>query len=121
MFTGVYNESASSYAMLQTGGAVMTVLVLMFVAHSHTSPKVSGIASYLLIVAGGLLTAWISIPFIYSMGFMLVVGFEKMFNVFIRSSRQKLIPKEDFGKTVGFIVMLNNLTQPLAGGGRLLR
>lgn len=115
MFTGVYNQSSSAYAMLQVGGAIATVLVLMFVAHVHLSPRISGVASYLLIIAGGLLTAWISVPFVYTVGFILVTGLDKMFSIFIRSARQKLIPKEDFGKTVGMIVMLNNLTQPLSG------
>ncbi len=49
-----------------------------------------------------------------------MIGFDKMFNVYIRSLRQKLIPPRDLGKTTGVIVMLNNLSQPLArdaGGG----
>jgi hypothetical protein len=46
---------------------------------------------------------------------LLVIGFDKMFNVYIRSLRQKLIPPRDLGKTTGVIVMLNNLSQPLAG------
>jgi hypothetical protein len=29
--------------------------------------------------------------------------------------RQRLIPAKDFGKTVGVITLLNNLSQPLAG------
>jgi len=38
-----------------------------------------------------------------------------MFNVFIRTLRMKIIPRQDLGKTTGLIVMLNNLSQPLAG------
>jgi hypothetical protein len=38
-----------------------------------------------------------------------------MFSVFIRSLRQQIIPAGDFGKTTGLIVLLNNLSQPLAG------
>ena len=54
-------------------------------------------------------------PNIYAIGFLLIVGFDKMFNVFIRSLRQKIIPRRDLGKTTGLVVMLNNLSQPLAG------
>jgi len=45
----------------------------------------------------------------------LIVGFDKMFNVYMRSLRQRVIPPQDFGKTVGVITLLNNLSQPLAG------
>lgn len=38
-----------------------------------------------------------------------------MFNVYMRSMRQRVIPVQDFGKTVGVITLLNNLAQPLAG------
>jgi hypothetical protein len=46
---------------------------------------------------------------------VLIIGFDKMFNVYIRSARQKIIPPKDYGKTTGVIILLNNLTQPLAG------
>ncbi|AFT84877.1 MFS transporter [Paraburkholderia phenoliruptrix] len=115
VFTGIYSQSASHYAALQVAGAVATVIVLMIVAHANMSPRLSGTFSYALIVVGGLLTGWITGPIIYTCGFVLVIGFDKMFSVFIRGARQKLIPREDFGKTVGLIVLLNNVTQPLAG------
>ena len=46
---------------------------------------------------------------------MVVVGFDKMFSVYIRVRRQAIIPVQDLGKTTGLVVMLNNLSQPLAG------
>ena len=49
------------------------------------------------------------------MGFVLITGFDKMFNVYIRSARQKIIPAKDLGKTTGVVSLLNNMTQPLAG------
>ncbi|NAT07000.1 MFS transporter, partial [Pseudomonas syringae pv. actinidiae] len=51
----------------------------------------------------------------YTVGFLLIVGFDKMFNVYMRTIRQRVIPAQDFGKTVGVITLLNNLSQPLAG------
>ena len=56
-----------------------------------------------------------SAPWGYALGFLLIVGFDKMFNVYIRSARQKIIPPEDYGKTTGVVILLNNMTQPLAG------
>ena len=46
---------------------------------------------------------------------MLVAGFDKMVNVFIRTHRTRMIPVDDLGKTTGIIARLNNLSQPLAG------
>ena len=51
----------------------------------------------------------------YTLGFLLVIGVDKMYSVYMRSVRQKVIPMQDFGKTVGVITLLNNLPQPLAG------
>jgi hypothetical protein len=57
-------------------------------------------------------------PLIYLVGFVAVIGFDKMFNVYIRSLRQRIIPPQDFGKTTGLIVMLNSPSQPMAGFAR---
>ena len=48
-------------------------------------------------------------------GFAIVLGFDGMFNIYIRTVRQKIIPAKDYGKTTGVIILFNNLTQPLAG------
>jgi len=45
----------------------------------------------------------------------MVVGFDKMFSVYIRTRRLQVIPAADLGKTTGLIVLLNNVTQPIAG------
>ena len=74
-----------------------------------------GIVSYGCILLGGLATAYSRGPLGYAIGFLMVVGFDKMFSVFIRTRRLQVIPAADLGKTTGLIVMLNNLSQPLAG------
>ena len=61
------------------------------------------------------MTALAPNPALYAFGYLLVVGFDKMFAVYMPSLRQRLIPAQDFGKTTGVMVMLNNLSQPLAG------
>lgn len=62
-----------------------------------------------------MVTGFASGTHVYAAGFILIVGFDKMFNVFIRTLRQRIIPRQDLGKTTELIVMLNNLSQPLAG------
>src|SRR5262249_50750460 len=74
-----------------------------------------GVIAYATIFVGGVLTGLASDASLYAAGFVLVIGFDKMYNVFIRTLRMRIIPRHDLGKTTGLIVMLNNLSQPLAG------
>jgi MFS family permease len=113
--TGLYQQSANDYALLQAAGAVATVVVLLVIARTSLPLKTMGWLSYACIFLGGLLTAYSAGPWGYATGFLLVVGFDKMFSVYIRSRRQKVIPAADLGKTTGVIVLLNNLSQPVAG------
>lgn len=115
MVTGLLGQSAGYYAGLQTAGAVVTVVILLAIAHVSVPLKWIGLLAFMLILLGGVLTAVSSNHWTYAVGFLLVVGFDKMFNIYIRSSRQKIIPAADYGKTIGVVVLLNNLTQPLAG------
>ena len=115
MVTGLLGQSDARYAQLQTAGAVVTVLVLAWVARVHWRGHALGVWSYTLLLVGGLMTAWAVHPLVYALGFLLVIGFDKMFSVYIRAGRQRIIPPQDFGKTSGVVVLLNNLTQPLAG------
>lgn len=74
-----------------------------------------GLGAFALVFMGGVITAVAPSHASYAAGFLLIVGFDKMFNIYIRSSRLKIIPVADYGKTIGVIVLLNNITQPLAG------
>lgn len=115
MVTGQYAADKDAYALLQAAGAVVTLVILFYLARSTLALKVLGGLSYLMIVVGALMTAISPSLWAYIVGFLLVTGFDKMFNVYMRSMRQRVIPVQDFGKTVGVITLLNNLAQPLAG------
>jgi hypothetical protein len=91
------------------------VIILFAIAHVPASLQVWGVIGYAMIFAGGAVSGLASHAHLYALGFVLIVGFDKMFSVFIRSLRMKIIPREDLGKTTGLIIMLNNLSQPLAG------
>lgn len=115
MFTGVHHESAQHYAWLQTAGAIATVGVLLSIAHTTWPARAFGLTAFVLIATGGLLAGLTRSVWVYAVGFVLIVGFDKMFSVYIRSVRQKVIPAKDYGKTTGVVILLNNATQPLAG------
>ncbi|TKC87711.1 MFS transporter [Trinickia terrae] len=115
MVTGVHHEPGRFYAALQVSGAIATVVILLVIARTSIPRKMLGGMAFTAIFAGGLMAGISPSIWGYAAGFLLIVGFDKMFNVFIRSARQAIIPAHDYGKTVGVMVMLNNLTQPLAG------
>ncbi|POF32247.1 MFS transporter [Roseibium marinum] len=115
MMTGFFAQSEQTYAWLQVGGAVATLAVLSLTAHVHLGLATLGRTSYALICFGAVLTGLGAHPLIYAAGFLLIAGFDKMFNIYVRTLRKEIIPPEDFGKTTGVIICLNNLSQPLAG------
>ena len=115
MVTGRYAADKDAYALLQAAGALVTIVILFYLARSALPLKVMGGLSYSMIAVGALITGISPGVWAYAVGFLLVTGFDKMFNVYLRSTRQRVIPVQDFGKTVGVITLLNNLAQPLAG------
>jgi len=115
MVTGLYHQTGQYYAWLQTAGAVATIIILLGVAHLPLSRKALGVVSFSAICAGGLISGLSSALWVYAIGFLLIVGFDKMFNVYIRSARQQIIPSRDYGKTTGLMIFFNNMTQPIAG------
>lgn len=115
MVVGHYDAAQGDYAVLQAAGAVTTIVILFLLARVALPQRVMGAVAYSMIAAGAFITALSPSLGGYVVGFVLIVGFDKMFNVYIRTTRQRVIPTRDFGKTVGVITLLNNLSQPLAG------
>jgi len=115
MVLGQYSAGKDAYAGLQAAGAVTTIVILFFLARVELPQRVLGGVAYTMIAVGALISALSPHLSGYVLGFLLIVGFDKMFNIYMRSIRQRVIPPKDFGKTVGVITLLNNLSQPLAG------
>lgn len=92
MVTGTFRQSGGFYAGLQVAGAVATVVVLLFVARIEVSRVRLGIVAFVAIAAGGLVMGLSGSIAMYVAGFLMVIGFDKMFNVYIRSARQAIIP-----------------------------
>ncbi len=115
MVTGQFAAGKDAYALLQAAGALVTIVILFYLARATLPLKLLGGLSYGLIAVGALIMAISPNLWLYLLGFLLVIGFDKMYSVYMRSVRQKVIPVQDFGKTVGVITLLNNLPQPLAG------
>ncbi|MBP0590142.1 MFS transporter [Paraburkholderia sp. LEh10] len=115
MVTGLHGRRDAFYACVQTAGAIATIAILLVIARVRIARNALGLVSFVAIFAGGLIAGLSPSVWGYVAGFLLIVGFDKMFSIYIRSVRQAIIPAGDYGKTLGVVIMLNNLTQPLAG------
>ena len=112
-----YSLPEKIFGYLQTAAAICAVLVFLWVPKIHQKIKASGlgILSSVLIFGGAICAAGAKNFSFFAIGVVLVLASDGMFNVYIRSLRALIIPKEHFGKTTGFIIMVNNLTIPLSG------
>jgi MFS family permease len=115
MVIGHHSAGKDDYAALQAAGAVTTIVILFLLARIVLPLRFLGGGGYLMIATGAFISALSPNLPGYVLGFLLIVGFDKMFNVYMRTIRQQVIPPQDFGKTVGVITLLNNVSQPLAG------
>lgn len=115
LVTGFYQRSEASYATLQAWAAAVTVAVLLLIARVSIAQRMLGIFSYFGIMIGGVLVALGPTYLAYWLGYLLIIGFDKSYSIYMRSERQQVIPAADFGKVTGAMILFNNLSQPLAG------
>ncbi|MCJ8336841.1 MAG: MFS transporter [Pseudomonadales bacterium] len=115
--SGKFLLPATSYGLLQMMGALTSIAVLSLTALfvNKLALKTIGYISFSCICFGGALYALGQNYWLFFIGFMIVLGFDGMFNVYIRTTRQALIPPSDYGKTTGVIIFFNNSTKPVAG------
>lgn len=115
IYTGVFNQSEFSYGLLQVIGALCSIFIVVYIANFSIRLPVLGGIGFIAIAIGAAITALADNHIIYFAGFVLIVSFDKMFNIFVRALRVKVIPPDELGKTTGVIILLNNISQPLAG------
>lgn len=115
MITGVYQLSERYLSYLQTTAAIVSILLLTIIAKltDRIAVWVIGVVSISMVAFGGLLSNQGFI--LFQLGFLLVIAFDGIVNIYIRSARLPLIPKENYAKTIGAIVLLNNITMPISG------
>lgn len=115
MVLGQFSADKDDYAVLQAAGAGVTIAILFLLARVALPLRVLGGVAYSMLLIGAFISAVSPNLAGYAVGFLLIVGFDKMFNVYMRTIRPRVIPTADFGKTVGVITLLHNLSQPAAG------
>ncbi|MCY7314872.1 MAG: MFS transporter [Rubrivivax sp.] len=105
------------FGVLQTTAAVVTIVIFTFVPRAiarHGLPAV-GAVSFALMILAGLLLALAGNYAVYMAAYALLMAFDGVFSVYIRTVRGLVIPKEHLGKTTGLIGLMNMCSIPMAG------
>lgn len=107
----------SYFGLLQTAAAVTAITAFWFVpgAVKRFGLPALGVTSFCAMILSGLLLALSSRFELYLVSYAALMAFDGMFNVYIRTVRGQIIPKEHLGKTTGLIGMMNACSIPLAG------
>ncbi|MBH8563568.1 MFS transporter [Nostoc sp. CENA67] len=117
LITGTFNKPDSYFAVLNTTAGLLGVVSFLLVPKliKHFSVFNLGITAYLAILCGGMLMGLANNFYLFVLGYALASGSTGLFNVYIRTERVQWIPSQHLGKTVGLIVLLNQLSLPAAG------
>lgn len=114
---GTFHKPDSYFGILSTAAGILGVTTFFLVPKltKYFSVFRLGIAAYAATLCGGMLTGIANNFYLFVLGYGLVCGSSGLFNVYIRTERVRWIPHEHLGKTIGLIVLLNQLSLPVAG------
>jgi MFS family permease len=107
----------SYFGALNTSAGLLAVFSFLLIPKLIKSFSIFrlGIVAYLAVVCGGILIGIANSFYLFVIGYGLACGSSGVFNVYIRTERVQWIPSEHLGKTIGLIVLLNQLSLPTAG------
>lgn len=114
---GYFEKDAANFASLQTAGALASILVLVMIVRlsDRTTPTQLGIIAFICVSLGGFIAGFATHFEVFVIGGMFVLGFDGMFNVYIRTRRMEIIPRQDYSKVMGLLMIVNNVSKPLSG------
>jgi MFS family permease len=114
---GTFHKPDSYFGILNTTAGLLAVISFLLIPKLIKSFSVFrlGILAYLAVVSGGILIGIANNFNLFVIGYGLACGSSGIFNVYIRTERVQWIPSQHLGKTIGLIVLLNQLSLPTAG------
>jgi hypothetical protein len=115
--TGFFGKPDSYFGILNTVAGLLAVVSFLLIPKllQHFSVFRLGVLAYFTVVCGGLLIGINHHFYGFVVGYALTCGSSGIFNVYIRTERVQWIPVQHLGKTIGLIVLLNQLSLPTAG------
>lgn len=112
-----YHLSERTFGILQTVSAIASIGAFFLVPRLQKAVGLVGIGAIGSVFAmGGSVVASAAPWFLlFAAGSIAVLASSGLFNVYIRTTRAQVIPKEHLGKTTGLIILINNASLPLNG------
>ncbi|MFG2607150.1 MFS transporter [Streptomyces sp. NPDC048514] len=117
LVTGVFKAPDSAFALLNTCVGVIGLINLLLIPFllKKFSVQFLGVFGFGLL-AGGLLLIGVTPSFpMYAVLYVAVMTGDALYNIFNRTQRIRVIPREHLGKVMGPFYLLNLLSFPLAG------
>ena len=118
VITGVFKAPESSFALLNTCVGVMGLVNLLVtpLLLRRFNISVLGVIGFTGLCGALLLLGLASSFTVYAVAFVAMLVSAAYFNVFNRTQRVKVIPRDHLGKVMGSFFIINDLSFPIAGG-----
>ncbi|MBD2786226.1 MFS transporter [Xenorhabdus sp. DI] len=105
------------FGILQSSAAIATILAFFFVPRfvNRFGLSTLGTISFCAMILSGMLMTFSIYYLMYLVGYMLLMAFDGVFSIYLRSVRSQIIPQEHLGKTTGLIGLINMSSVPASG------
>jgi MFS family permease len=115
--SGTFGKPDSYFGGLSVGAGILSLITFFAIPliSRRISSLVAILAVYVIICLGGVIVGQAGGFVLFAIGYVLLVGAVGALNVFIRAERIRRIPREHLGKTIGLIILLNQVSLPLSG------
>jgi MFS family permease len=112
-----FERPESHFGALQTVAALTAIAIFWFVPRFvlRFGLPALGAGSFSIMIFSGLLLALSGRYEVYLVGYAVLMAFDGVFSVYIRTVRSQIIPQEHLGKTTGFIGLMNMCSIPMSG------
>jgi MFS family permease len=112
-----FRWGSAAFGGMQSGAAVMALAVFAVVPRlvKRTGVAFVGRLSLIIMISCGFILGIAPFFLIYAAAYCLLIAFDGGFNVYVRTMRSTVIPKEHLAKIMGIVGAVNLLSIPLSG------
>ncbi len=112
-----FNESSGAYGLMQSVAAVaaIAVFVVVPIGSRRLGVSIVGRVSLVIMIGAGFVLGLSSTYLVFAIGYCALIAFDGGFNVYVRTMRSTVLPREHLGKVMGIVGAINLLSIPLGG------
>jgi len=113
-----FGKGPANFGGMQAAAAVASLCVFVAIPYlvRRTSIPFVGRLALMIMVGSGFGLAFAPGFLWYAAAYCLLIAFDGGFNVYIRTMRSTVLPKEHLGKVMGIVGSINLLSIPVSGG-----